>query len=126
MQILTFHDAYNITFKVLEEYYTKSVEGDLANLLSDMSTKTFSDAESADPAAYEDWLDIAKARVDNECIQENQIILVAVDYIKWYMDEFGYELENVLQFFTHDPGIMMVFQNAIISYYEERTRNNKV
>ncbi len=125
--MVTFHDAYNITFKVLEEYYNKLfVGGDLANLLSDMSIKTFSDAGSADPAAYEDWLDIAKARGGNECIQENQIILVAVDYIKWYMDEFGYELENELKFLTQDAKIETVFQNVIISYYKEKTRNNKI
>jgi hypothetical protein len=41
----------------LDKYFQKNKGDDLGLLLSDISTTTFTDGETADPAAFEDWLD---------------------------------------------------------------------
>lgn len=113
-------DAFNITFMVLENFYFKmGVDNEaLSILLSDMNPWLFSDDLSADSAAYDDWLEIAERIVKNKNINENEMKLVAIEYVRWFSDEFGYNLDNVLNLLTDTSKISDAFRIMSLKYYE--------
>ena len=52
---LTAFEAFKAMRKYLESYYERTSSDDIACILSD--TQFFSEGETADPAAWHDWID---------------------------------------------------------------------
>lgn len=52
---LTAVQAFNVMRKFLEMYYERTSSDDVGSLLGDL--QTFPDGSTADPAAWQDWLD---------------------------------------------------------------------
>ena len=92
----------------------------LSILLSDMNPWLFSDSLSADPASYEDWLEIVGRIVKDETIEEEQMILVAIEYVRWFSNEFGYNLDDVLNLLTDNSKISDEFHTMSLKYYESK------
>lgn len=105
---------------VLESFYFHMGENSesLSILLSDMNPWLFSDDLSADSAAYDDWLEIAEKIVKNKNINEKEMKLIAIEYVRWFSDEFGYNLENVLNLLTDTSKVSDAFHTMSLKYYE--------
>ena len=100
--ILSFDEAYSLTLNILNECYVSYKENDsLASLLSDMDTQIFRDGKPADPATYEDWLTIVKSFSKNESIDFDNLMLALVEFLEYYQNEFGYDLDNIIEYFKN-------------------------
>jgi hypothetical protein len=69
----------------LEKYYDENNGDDLGLLLSDISTTIFVDGGTADPAAYEDWLDailLITGDRSTTILSEQQAFDVMLSYVK--------------------------------------------
>lgn len=69
----------------------------LCDLLSNMSPYTFRDGGSADPAAYEAYQTLLQAETAQAPLCG---YLAGTAFLRMYMDEYGYQLEDTLRAFT--------------------------
>lgn len=94
-------DVYVIMYNILNDYYCGESKNDsLASLLSDMDPNIFSDKKAADPATYDDWHHCISGYIKNGEISEEKILLALKEFLIFYQQEFGYQLEDVIKFIS--------------------------
>lgn len=92
-------DAYVVMYNILNDYYWHRNKNDsLGSLLSDMDPYIFSDRKAADPATYNDWYNIINNYVKNGKIEKENITLALGEFLIYYEQEFGYQLEDVIEY----------------------------
>lgn len=98
---MSIHEAYVVMYNILDDYYCRESENDsLASLLSDMDPNIFSDKRAADPATYNDWHNCISCYIKNGEIGEENIIVAFKEFLIYYQQEFGYHLEDVINFIS--------------------------
>lgn len=97
---MSIQEAYLVMYNILNDYYFQESDNHyLASLLSDMDPNVFMDKMSADPATYFDWLSCVECYIVNEEIKDENIILALKSFLRFYQQEFGYQLEDVIDYF---------------------------
>ena len=100
---MVIQDAYEIMYNILNNYYFHEDKNDsLGSLLSDMDPNIFSDGKAADPATYDDWYNIVSAYIENGEIANENIISALRDFLIYYQQEFGFQLENVIKYISDE------------------------
>jgi len=98
---MSIQEAYTVMYKILDDYYSReSVNDSLASLLSDMDPDIFVDKGAADPATYNDWYNCISCYIKNGKISEENIIVALKEFLIYYQQEFGYHLEDVINFIS--------------------------
>ena len=96
---MSIQEAYVVMYNILDDYYChKSKNDSLASLLSDMDSNIFSDKKAADPATYNDWYNCIGCYIRNGEVAEENIIVALKGFLIYYQQEFGYHLEDVINF----------------------------
>lgn len=99
---MTIKDAYIVMYNILDDYYCFESKNDsLASLLSDMNPNIFLDKKAADPATYIDWYNSISGYIRNGEISDKNIILALKEFLIYYQEEFGYQLEEVIDFISN-------------------------
>lgn len=86
----------------LDQYYKNYPSDDLGLLLSDISLDTFSDGQTADPAAWSDWLEaisnIKKTKSNNiNLVTAQEAFLAMIIFLKEFRDSIkSVEINNLL------------------------------
>ena len=94
--------AYLSMFYVIDAYYSAHPSDSVGSLLGDLNPFLFKDAISADPAAYDDFCDcFAKTAKGREVDDFDVGYRAAISFLKYYNDEFGFELENLIRDFSY-------------------------
>ena len=82
--------------KIKKPFFNRKI-----GLFNDMDTQIFRDGKPADPATYEDWLTIVKSFSKNESIDFDNLMLALVEFLEYYQNEFGYDLDNIIEYFKN-------------------------
>ena len=99
---MSIQEAYVVIYNILDDYYCRESENDsLASLLSDMDLNIFSGQRTADPATYDDWYNCVSGYIKNGEISEEKILLALKESLIFYQQEFGYQLEDVINFISN-------------------------
>ena len=99
--IMSIQEAYVVMYNILDDYCRESENDSLASLLSDMDPNIFSDKRAADPATYNDWYNCISCYIKNGEITEENIIVALKEFLVYYQQEFGYHLEDVINFISN-------------------------
>ena len=98
---MSIEEVYVIMYNILNDYYCNELKNDsLASLLSDMDPTIFSDKKAADPATYDDWYNCVSGYIQNGEISKDNILFALKEFLIFYQQEFGYQLENVINFIS--------------------------
>ncbi len=99
---MVIQDAYIVMYNILDDYYcNKSKNDSLASLLSDLDPNVFLDKKAADPATYNDWYNSISGYVRDGEISDENIVLALREFLTYYQQEFGYQLEDVIDFISN-------------------------
>ena len=98
---MSIHEAYVVMYNILDDYYRESENDTLASLLSDMDPNIFSDKRAADLATYNDWYNCISCYIKNGEITKENIIVALKEFLVYYQQEFGYHLEDVINFISN-------------------------
>ena len=95
-------EAYVVMYNILDDYYWHESKNDsLSSLLSDMDPNIFLDKKAADTATYNDWYSSISGYIKNGEISDENIILALKEFLVYYQQEFGYHLEDVINFISN-------------------------
>lgn len=95
------NDAFNKTIDLLEEYYRVNKQDEaLLSLLSDFDCSIFNDGNPVDLATYYDWEKIILSFMSHKELSESDVKKALIDFLIYYKNEFGYELENAIKYFS--------------------------
>ena len=96
---MTLEQAYKYIFKILDNYYDKTHNDELGALLSGLNPHLFKKRISADPAAWDDWMDAVQKVTPRENITEDEARKAMLMLMKEYNDHHGFDLEEVIKYF---------------------------
>jgi len=94
---MTPKQAFMATYKFLEIYYDETADNRLIDLLSGMNPLLWIDGGSADPAIYNDWLEISKKFISDEQIDAKKAFLAMFEFLVFYEKEFDYVPEWLIE-----------------------------
>ncbi len=99
---MSIQEVYVVMYNILADYYYREYKNDsLASLLSDMDPNIFLDKRAADLATYNDWHNCIGSYIKNGEIGEENIMMALKEFLIYYQQEFGYHLEDVIDFISN-------------------------
>ena len=97
--MMTLEQSYKYVFKILDDYYDRTHNDELGAMLGGLNPNLFQDQMSADPAAWDDWIDAVRKVTQNEYITEEEARTAMLVLMKGYNDHHGFDLSDVIEFF---------------------------
>lgn len=95
-------EAFYKTIDLLETYYNNHKQYDaVISILSDFDCTVFQDGKFVDQATYDDWEKLILPYIKNEEISDNDVKEALIKFLVFYQEEFGYELEDVIEYFKN-------------------------
>ena len=84
-------------FYFLDGYYVKNKDDTLGYLLSGFNPNLWVDSMSADPAAWEDWINTAKKITSEETMTSHEAFNATREFIIFHQNEFGFDLKWLIE-----------------------------
>jgi len=100
---LTLKQAFIAAFYFMDLYYIETKDDALADLLGNMNPYLWADGGSADPAAEEDWNNVAKAIKCGTQINPEQAFLLMYEYLNFHKTGLGYDVEWLMNDLAKKP-----------------------
>ena len=94
---MTLKQAYIAVYEFLSLYYEETKDDELIDLLSSMNPFLWADGDSADPAIYRDWLDLAKKVTNDKQLDAKRAYQAMIGFLKFYKKEFDYVPEWLIK-----------------------------
>ena len=89
---LSIQQSYLAMFYLLDMFYWITKDDCLGSLLGGFNPYLFVGGMSADPAAWDDWINSVKKISDEELLTSKEAFLCTVEFVRFHKDEFGFEL----------------------------------
>lgn len=94
-------EADNKMFEILANCHKQGCRNEsLVSLLSDMDVNIFVDKKTSDMATYEEWLFCVEKFLIDGKMRETDIVYALKEFLKYYRDKFGYELDNIIDYIS--------------------------
>jgi len=91
--MLDMKQGYLTMFYMLDDHYWEKTKNDsLGGMLSDLSPHIFVGCISADPAAWDDWINSVKKITEAELLTDKEALQASIVFLEFYMTEFGFEI----------------------------------
>ncbi len=97
--MMTLEQAYDWMFCILDEYWNKTKQRDLGEMLGEFSRSLFIDKKPADPAAWQDWVNAVQKVTLNESITRKDAYQAMLLLLQDYNDNQGFDLAEVIDHF---------------------------
>lgn len=99
---MTFNEAYGYIIKILESYIEQNINDDsLISILSDIDCDVWNDKEPNDPATFDDLrTQLEKYKNEKDLYSENEILLGLRDFLILYKENYGYNLDNCINYIS--------------------------
>lgn len=99
---MTLNEAFGKTIELLEVYYNNHKQDEAAvSILSDLDCTVFKDGKPVDQATYDDWKKVMIPFINKGEISDNDVKEALIKFLVCYQQEFGYELEVAIDYFTN-------------------------
>jgi hypothetical protein len=101
-------EALIYIWDILEEYYHKSNDDEAGILLGDLDPNPIRlniGTKTADPAAWNDWLDAVNMVTPNDYLTEAEAIKAIIALMEEYSKYHGYDLKKAIEYFKSSSGI---------------------
>jgi hypothetical protein len=96
--LLDIKQAYLTMYFMLDAYYWEKTKSDsLGGMLGDLSPYMAKGYISADPAAWEDWIDSVKKISNADLLTHDEVFQVIIVFLDFYMSEFGFDIGVILE-----------------------------
>ena len=96
--LLNKEQSYLVMYFLLRDYYWETTKNDsLGGMLGDLSPYIAEGYISADPAAWEDWIDSVKKVSDNNLLKHEEALQAIIVFLEFYMTEFGFNIGWILE-----------------------------
>jgi hypothetical protein len=79
-------------FFMLDEYWDETRHDSLAAMLGSLNPFLFEDSISADPAAFQSWVDSVKKVTGEDVLTYDEAFQASLIFLKLYQIEFGFEI----------------------------------
>lgn len=96
---MTLKEAYIYIFRILNKYWYATHDDGLGDILSEMNPFLWKDGNSADPAAWEDWLRVVQTVTSKESITEAEAMKAMISLLKDYHEQGWVDLAKVIEHF---------------------------
>lgn len=97
---MTLKEAFYKTIELLEGYYNNHKQDDVVvSILSDLDCTVFQDGKPVDQATYDDWEKNIIPFISKGELSDNDVKLALIEFLDYYQQEFGYELEAAINYF---------------------------
>jgi hypothetical protein len=94
--MLNLERSYLAMFFMLDEYWDETKHDSLAAMLGSLNPFLFKDSISADPAAFQNWVDSVKKVTDEGVLTYDEAFQASLIFLKLYQIEFGFEVGGVI------------------------------
>lgn len=99
---MTLKEAFCKTIELLKEYYNNHKQDDaVVSILSDLDCTVFQDGKPVDQATYDDWEKVIISFINKGEISDSEVKEMLIKFLVYYQQEFGYELEGAIDYFTN-------------------------
>ena len=96
--MLSKEQAYLAMFFMLDQHYWTSTKNDsLGQLLGSLNPYLFIGSKTADPAAWEDWIDSITRITDASLLSPDEALKACMVFLEFYMSEFGFDVGWILE-----------------------------
>jgi len=95
--MLDLKQSYLTMYSLLNDLYWEKTKNDsLGGMLSSLNPYIYANWITADPAAWEDWIDSVKKITDAEFLTHKEALQASIVFLEFYMTEFGFEIGWIL------------------------------
>ena len=96
-------EAFYKTIDLLDTYCSEHKQDEeVISILSDLDCTVFQDGKSVDQATYDDWEKMIIPFIKKGKISDNDVKNVLIKFLRYYQEEFGYELKEVTEYFINN------------------------